>query len=55
MAKIGTKKIRLNGVVYYFLIDYRVIDVKDIFHIHDYLVKKHIIQNNFLYWYLLDY
>ena len=36
-----TKEIALNGTLYEFLIGYGLIDVKDILHIHEYLIKKH--------------
>ena len=36
-----TKEIALNCTLYDFLIGYGLIDVKDILHIHEYLMKKH--------------
>ena len=42
------KWIELNGVVYDFLIDHGVIDVKDIRHIGNYFMKK----QNILFWFI---
>ena len=33
-------RISLNGILYYFSMDYGVIGVKGILHIHDYLIEK---------------
>lgn len=47
----GTKEITLNVTVYDFLIDHWVIDVKDIYLIHRYLIKK---RNITRYWLSLN-
>ena len=41
------KKISLWGNVYGFSINYGLADIKDLFHIHDYLIRKHSIKQYF--------
>lgn len=38
------EEISLNDIVYVFSLDHSVVDIQEIFIIHDYLIKKHNIK-----------
>ena len=43
-TSIDMKKTGLNGYVYKFSVDYKIIDTSNIINIHQYLMKKHDIK-----------
>ena len=49
ITAINMKKTGLNGYVYGFSIDYNIIDNIDIIDTHKYLIKKHDINNVWIY------